>query len=128
MHRMSSAKVAHLPAQGRPDFNLGRYVEETHQFSHVLDHQQAPVPLKLRVDEATIFHFRERPLSTGQRIDKIEGGYLVTATIPWTILLKPFLASMGPGIEVLEPADVRKELAEWVQGMWAHYAEAGKAK
>lgn len=128
MQRMSSVTATHRPVQDRPEFNLGRYVQETHQFSHVLDHQQAPVTLKLRVDEATIFHFRERPLAEKQGIKPVKDGYIVTAKIPKTFLLRPFLASMGPGIEVLEPADVRKELADWVQGMWTHYAPAGKTQ
>lgn len=128
MQRMADVTATHRPAQDRPEFNLGRYIQETHQFSHVLDHKQPPVTLKLHVDEATIFHFKERPLAEGQRIRPVKSGYVVTAKIPKTFLLRPFLASMGPGIEVVEPADVRQELAEWVQGMWACYAQAGKAK
>lgn len=33
------------------------------------------------------------------------------ATVPKTVLLDPFLIRLGPWIEVLEPADVRAEMA-----------------
>lgn len=124
LHRMTAAEVSHKPAQDRPKFVLATHILETHQFSHVLGDDLPLVRLKLRVHRDTLFHFRERWLHESQEIAPSEDANwsIVTATIPKTIVLRPFLASMGPGIEVLEPADVREEIAEWVRGMHDHYA------
>jgi predicted DNA-binding transcriptional regulator YafY len=123
LHRISKAERHHQPAQSR-DFNLQQYIMDSHEFSHVLDGKAVPLRLKLRVAPETMFHFRERPLSKDQKEVPPEGDepwYIVTATVPKTILLMPFLISMGRWIEVLEPTEVRAEAAEWVEGMWAHY-------
>jgi predicted DNA-binding transcriptional regulator YafY len=73
-----------------------------------------------------MYHFRERPLSENQRVTEPEEGqtwYLVTAEVPDTILLVPFLLSMGHWIEVLEPQTVRAATALRAQQMWQHYQE-----
>lgn len=125
LQRMSDADVHFQQAQHRPEFDLQQYIVESHQFSHVLDAKATPVQLKLRVAPESIYHFRERPLSTDQ-VEALPAGsetwHIVTATVPNTILLMPFLLSMGPWIEVLAPADVRAEAIKRIGGMWAHYA------
>ena len=126
LQRMSEADVHFQPAQPRPEFDLQQYVVDSHQFSHVLDAGEAPAHLKLRVAPETIYHFRERPLSSDQKETPPEGDepwHIVTATVPRTKLLMPFLVSMGPWIEVVEPVDVRDEMTKWVGNMWAHYAQ-----
>ncbi len=123
LHRMRTAEVDHRPAQEQPDFDLDRYIEESHQLSHTIDME--PVELKLRVAPGTLYHFRERPLSPEQTIGRAtgpQGWHVVTAHVPVTFLLVPFLLSMGGGIEVLSPASVREEMAERVRAMAAHYA------
>jgi predicted DNA-binding transcriptional regulator YafY len=125
LQRMSVADVHFQQAQPRPEFDLQQYILDSHQFSHVLDDKAPPVALKLRVAPESIYHFRERPLSGNQRVMPPEGDepwHIVTATVPQTMLLLPFLVSMGPWIEVLAPAHVRAETAGWVGQMWAHYA------
>lgn len=125
LQRMSGADLHFQPAQPRPGFDLDQYILASHQFSHVLDVTEEPVQLKLRVAPETIYHFRERPLSTDQKDTPPSGDepwHVVTATVPKTVLLMPFLVSMGPRIEVLEPADMRAQTAQWVGGMRAHYA------
>lgn len=125
LHRMSDADVHFQAAQPRPEFDLQRYIHDSHQFSHVLDGKASPVKLVLRVAPETIYHFRERPLSADQRETPPTGDepwHIVAATVPWTILLLPFIVSMGPWIEVVEPGDMRAETADWVVRMWAHYS------
>lgn len=125
LHRMSDADVHFQAAQTRPEFDLRRYIHDSHQFSHVLDGKASPVKLVLRVAPETIYHFRERPLSADQREMPPTGDepwHIVTATVPWTILLLPFIVSMGPWIEVVEPGDMRAETADWVVRIWAHYS------
>jgi predicted DNA-binding transcriptional regulator YafY len=125
LQRMSDVDVHFQPAQGRPEFDLQQYILDSHQFSHMLDAKEAPALLKLRVAPETIYHFKERPLSSDQKEMPPKSGepwYIVTATVPQTVLLMPFLISMGPWIEVLEPAGVRAETAKWAGKTWAHYA------
>ena len=125
LHRMTDADVHFQPAQPRPDFNLQQYIVDSHQFSHVMDADASPLALRLRVAPDAMFHFRERALSDDQNVvlsDAGEPWFTVTATVPKTMLLVPFLVSLGPWIEVLEPAALRSEVAEWVGKMWNHYA------
>lgn len=125
LQRMSDTDLHFQQAQPRPEFDLQQYIVESHQFSHVLDTKAPPVQLKLRVAPESIYHFRERPLSNDQAETSPSGDepwHIVTATVPRTILLMPFLVSMGPWIEVLAPVDVRAEAAKWIGGMWVHYA------
>jgi predicted DNA-binding transcriptional regulator YafY len=124
LHRVASAEVHFQVAQARPDFDLDEHIEASHQFSHRLD-AEPPIALKLRVAPGTIYHFRERPLSRDQsiRAPRSEGGwYSVTATVPQTVLLIPFLAGMGPWIEVMEPQALRSKTAEWLRDSAALYA------
>jgi len=125
LQRMVDVDVHFQQAQARPEFDLQQYIFDSHQFSHVLDEKAPPLPLKLRVAPGTIYHFTERPLSSDQKNTPPKGGepwHIVTATVPKTMLLMPFLLSMGPGVEVLEPAALRAETAQWVGQMRAHYA------
>jgi hypothetical protein len=124
LQRVQSAKSTPKRAQDRTDFDLDRYIYHTHQLSHALDQMCVPELIKLKVQPQTLFHFKERPLSENQTIIEPtkEGDWaVVTALIPITILLRPFLASMGPGIEVLEPLQLRQDLAKWVNEMTALY-------
>lgn len=125
LQRMSEADVHFQAAQPRPEFDLQQYILDSHQFSHVLNEQALPLALKLRVAPETMYHFKERPLSGDQKDAPPKGNepwHIVTATVPQTMLLLPFLVSMGPWIEVVEPAAVRDEISQWVGNMWAHYA------
>ncbi len=123
LHRMTKAHVAPQPQQARPDFDLDGYIRDSHQLSHRLTAEAPPVSLKLRVAPDALFHFTERPLSSDQSIGaarRSDGWHVVTATVPETVLLVPFLVSVG-GIEVLGPPSVRNATAKWLRAAAAHY-------
>lgn len=125
LHRMSAAEVDHRPLQVQSDFDLDRYIQDSNMLSHTLDGQKSPVELKLRVAPDTLFHFKERRLSSDQTIGPASrrgGWYAVTATVPYTVLLVPFLLSMGGGIEVLGPSEVRDETVKRLRAAATHYA------
>lgn len=125
LHRMADADVHFQPAQPRPDFDLQRHIVDSHQFSHLLGADAAPMVLRLRVAPGTMYHFRERPLSDDQQeapSSADDPWFTVTATVPQTVLLVPFLVSMGPWIEVMAPAALRTEVADWVRQMGTFYA------
>jgi predicted DNA-binding transcriptional regulator YafY len=127
LHRMTEANASAQLAQMRLDFDLDRYIHDSHQFSHLLDAEAPLAVLKLRVAPETLYHFRERALSTDQAIGparRSDGWRVVTATVPETYLLIPFLLSMGPWIEVLEPPSVRDETAKRLHAAAAHYSSA----
>jgi predicted DNA-binding transcriptional regulator YafY len=115
LHRIQDAELHYQKSQVDPNFDIDRYILESHQFSHTLDKDAPPEILKLRVAPVAMFHFRERPLSKEQSISdspESDGWHLVAATVPITVLLCPFLISMGPWIEVLEPPSVRAAVAK----------------
>jgi predicted DNA-binding transcriptional regulator YafY len=124
LHRVTEAHVVPHPLQARPDFDLDGYIRDSHQLSHRLNAEAPPVSLKLRVAPEALFHFTERPLSSDQSVGparRSDGWRLVTATVPETVLLVPFLVSIG-GIEVLGPPSVRAKTARWLRDAAAHYA------
>ncbi len=127
LHRMTAPRVVHQPAEIPPGFDLDSYIEESHQFSHTLDSTKPPLTVKLRAAPESLWHFSERPLSIDQSITlagQNGGWHIVTAAIPDTMLLVPFLLSMGPWIEVLEPASLRNEVAKRLAWASAHYASS----
>lgn len=126
LHRVSDASVHFRRAQARPDFNLRQHVFDTHQLSHKLNPEEPPILLKLRVAPETMYHFEERPLSADQNDfgpQEPDKWHVVKATVPDTVLLVPFLLSMGPWIEVLGPKQVRDEMAKRIGPMHSHYAK-----
>jgi predicted DNA-binding transcriptional regulator YafY len=115
-HRIVQAEVLHKPSLVREGFNLDEYIERDYQLSHVINRESAPLPihLQLRVRADYEYHFRERPMTTDQVFvadpDK-EGWFRASATLPESFMLKQFLQSMGPGVEVLAPPELRKEIS-----------------
>lgn len=112
LQRFKNTVVLHTPSQPRPDFKLDDYIKKTHQLSHSIDAAEEIYDLKLRVNPAAIFHFKERPLGVSQVIippAEEESWYLVVVKIPHTVLLVPFILSMGPWVEVVSPLRIRSE-------------------
>lgn len=127
LHRARAAERVARPRSLPRGFDLDQYIDSSHKLSHVLDEQEGLVDLQLRVAPETIYHFRERPLLTNQRIDEHaldeRGWYRVTNTIPVTIQLVPFLLSHGGWIEVVGPESVRQEMKRRLQDAAAHYRD-----
>ena len=131
LHRMTAVRVVHRPAEVPAGFDLDRYIHESHQFSHTLDSTKPPLSVRLRVAPDSLWHFSEKALSIDQSIKSAarkDGWHIVTATVPDTILLVPFLLRMVPLIEVLEPESLRRQVAQRLRSAWAHYAPAVPSK
>jgi len=127
-HRLISVQVLPKRAAPREDFDLDRYIYDSHQLSHVLHSEMIRHQVILRVHTRSLFHFKERPLSEQQSI--VESAEhapwaIVTVSIPNTVLLKPFLASFGPDLEVLEPTLLRTQMAIWCSESAKLYASLG---
>ena len=121
LHRASNAMVEMRHVRMVPEaFNLDEYIESTHRLSHQIGPEMT---LVLEVNEQALFHFSERPLTNQQEIKKIRGtnSYRVSALVPDTFYLRPFLLSMRSNVTVLEPVELRKSLAQELTQMVANY-------
>jgi predicted DNA-binding transcriptional regulator YafY len=124
LHRVRSAAVSHQPAQERVGFDLSQYIIDTNQFSHPLYENSLQIRLVLRIDPVYIYHFRERRLSEQQLIEEPtaeDPWYRLSASVPNTYMLPPFLWSMCPGIEVLEPKEIRDHFVDGVRRLASFY-------
>ncbi|MFM2118793.1 MAG: hypothetical protein RL722_261 [Pseudomonadota bacterium] len=129
LHRVSSVAVSQ---QRYADigFDLDAAIRASNNFSSPVPEWSAePFALELLVEAQSIYHFIERPIATDQDIsnnrERISGKdwYRVTATMPATVLLVPFLLSMGPWIRVVGPERLLEEMAWRTRGMADHYAD-----
>ena len=92
--------------------------------SHPIGQYQEKIRLILRVHPEALFHFKERPLAENQVISDpltAEGWYQVEVNIPETILLIPWLLSMGGWIKVVEPLHIQQEIYKRIKSMILHY-------
>jgi predicted DNA-binding transcriptional regulator YafY len=116
-HRILKAEVLHMPTHHRNGFDLEAYIEQDYQLSHVTNRGKdvALIELKISIRADYLYHFIERPLTLAQiRAPDFrrEGWSHLTAMIPETYMLKQFLQSMGPGIEVMAPAGLRQQMTD----------------
>ena len=121
LHRASNAMVEMRHVRMVPEaFDLDEYIESTHRLSHQIGPEMT---LILEVNEQALFHFSERPLTNQQEIKKIRGtnSYRVSALVPDTFYLRPFLLSMRSNVTVLEPVELRKSLAQELTQMVVNY-------
>ena len=124
LHRIDFVEEIGIRTFFRPDFNLDEYIENQHQFAHVLQDQQSPIEMVLKVAPEAIFHFQERPISGGQDISKetdTGGRYTLTVTVPFTVMLPPFLWSHAGWVEVISPPALRQYVAKEILAAAEHY-------
>jgi predicted DNA-binding transcriptional regulator YafY len=129
LHRVKRAAVIKVRAFTRPEFQIDEYIADQHQLAHVLRDEVSPIELDLLVAEEALFHFRERPflVTTGEQViseQAVKGKwYSVKATVPYTIMLAPFLWSHAGWVQVLGPESIRKRVADGVLAAAAHYQQ-----
>lgn len=133
LHRVDFAEVTGSRTFSRPDFILDEYIQKQHQFAHVLTNQQSPIEMVLKVAKEAIFHFKERPIAGGQVISTDvdeDGRYTVTVTVPFTVMLPPFLWSHAGWVEVISPPALRQYVAKEILAAAEHYRhdEASQTK
>ncbi len=129
-------KIKHFPLQrvksvgkiktpsDNAGFNIDDYINKTHQLSHPINQSKSNITLELRVAPEMIYHFEERPLTDKQEIispENKDSWYTVKAEVPESVLLHPWLLSMGGWIEVVAPESVRKEIRTRIKKMHEHY-------
>lgn len=168
LHRAFKAELCPDRAQTRRDFNIDRYIDETHQFSHPLPSGSRSNPddatrtqfvdplllpsasrridvdaIRMRVAPRALHQFKERPLARNQRIDHAPGRdgegddrdvnswSVLTVLVPETVLLVPFLLSLGPWIRVDEPhrlVDQMEEACDRMAALYRRRALSGRSE
>ncbi len=117
IHRITGASVLTEPAH-RPDgFSLDEYIAQgALQFG-----DGRTIRLKARVSPWLADILTETPLTADQRLEPIGEELRLTATITDSWQLRWWILSQGQGITVLEPEEVRKEIAEELEKSELNY-------
>ena len=129
LHRVKRAAVVKVRAFTRSEFQIDQYIHDQHQLAHLRSDEDSPIELDLLVAEEALFHFRERPFLTvsGEQSisDKPVQGkwYSVKATVPYTVMLAPFLWSHAGWVQVLGPESIRKRVADGLLAAAGHYRD-----
>ena len=119
LHRVQQAEALFEPARKSPGFDLDSYVASG-QFGVVTG---APVLLRAIFSRAAGEHLFETALCREQRLDPMEDDrLLLQASVPNTRALLWWLLGFGDGVMVLEPAELRDEIAGMARNMAAAYA------
>ena len=122
VHRFLSAEL--LPDQPRrlpENFELDAYIR-TGGFEYP---EGEPMALVALFQRGAARHLQETPLSADQRIvDEDDWRVRLSATVNDTTLLRWWLLGFGSGVEVLEPAALRAEMAETARRMAWRYRPA----
>ena len=108
LHRIESARVLDDAANTPRGFDLKTYAHSG-AFGFM---DNGPIRMVLRMAEPAAEHLYETPLSTDQRItaDSRDGWVRITATVRDNSQLEWWLRGFGKGVEVLEPASLRKQM------------------
>jgi proteasome accessory factor B len=86
---------------------------------------EPPRRYRIRIDAPRARWAREKPFHPGQRVrPQADGGIVLEIDRAWDAEMLPQLLSLGEHVEVLEPADVREQLAEAARRITARHAPA----
>jgi predicted DNA-binding transcriptional regulator YafY len=118
LHRMSDIKLLDKTVK-KISFNLDTYIQSG-EFDYI--EQDKSFRLKLLINKYIAKHLQETPLSEDQVIKKIDdSSSILTATVKDTQQLRWWILGFGEGIEVKQPAKLRKEMIQVVQAMSDKY-------
>ncbi len=111
LHRMSKASPRSEPAIVPEGFDFERYIREEKSFDYPLGRK---IKLELKVDEWLARHLEECRLAEYQQIRAIPGSeeFRIIATLDDTNQLFWWLRSLGPSLEIIKPASLRKKMSE----------------
>ncbi|MDQ5911511.1 MAG: transcriptional regulator [Pseudomonadota bacterium] len=133
LHRMRSAKVLDSEVRKPEDFNDRDYLDREVERNQGMGGSSEPIRLVARFWKRAGLHLQETRLSADQVITNDEasdGHFRITATVNDTAQLRWWLLSFGSNVEVIEPVELRTEIAHnayWMHQMYSQSqnAEAG---
>lgn len=118
MHRIASAEKCEDETVIPKDFDLDADIEKG-RFGFG-DGKTIRLELSISADVAE--HLEESPLSKDQKLTSAtEGQYQLSATVPETPQLNWWLLSLGEGVEVVSPAELRTEIQSIIKRMLTNY-------
>ena len=110
LHRMRRAALLDAPSAAPPGFDFAAYVEEEKSFSY--PHSRGRIKLRALFSREAALHLAESKLSADQKMsEKKDGRVLIEARVADTAALRWWLLGFGSEVEVLAPAELRREFA-----------------
>jgi predicted DNA-binding transcriptional regulator YafY len=115
------------PVARPPDFDLAAYWAET---SAAYEREAPTVDVVVRVRDTHLERLRtvvgEQVVAGADRFDEPDPGWLgFRLRLPWPDEVPGQLLGVGPGLEVVAPADIRDRLIATAERVVASYREAG---
>lgn len=123
LHRATSASVSPLASRRLPGFDLDAFLADG---GAGFPFGGRPVRLVADVDRETARTLLETALSDDQRlVEREDGTFRLTATVPDTLELRAWIRSYGPSMEVISPAALRAEVARDARALAKRYGGRG---
>ena len=119
LHRLLTAELLSTTARLVEDFNVDAYL--AHQQGQFMRYAEQPIVLTARVEPWVARILEETPLAEDQQILVNESRHTLTATVADTWQLRWWILSLGPGIEVLSPTALRRQIVQDVSAAAAQY-------
>ncbi|MGA4323765.1 helix-turn-helix transcriptional regulator [Ectopseudomonas hydrolytica] len=121
LHRFQSAKTIWEDLKAPDGFEMNSFEVKRSLISQRSEH---PVQLKLRISQALYERLYENALTADQQLQPTgDGWWLMTGSLPLSQGLELWLLSQGEHLEVLEPAELRQQMALSAHRMAALYEQ-----
>lgn len=122
LHRFQSAKTTRDNLEAPHDFDINSNEARRSLISQRSEH---PVRLKLRISQALYERLHENALTTDQQLQPTaDGWWLMTGSLHLSQGLDLWLLSQGEYLEVLEPIELREQIATSAKRMAALYEKS----
>jgi len=119
LHRFHSAKATWEDLEAPGGFEMNSFEVKRSLISQKTEH---PTQLKLRISQALYERLDENALTSDQQLQPTaDGWWLMTGSLPLSQGLDLWLLSQGEHLEVLEPIELREQMATSAKRMAALY-------
>ena len=106
----------------RIPFKFDIFQRWANSWSMMMDADASPIQVKLRFTKDIAYMIREAVWHPSQKIeDTQDGGCLLTVTVNDLSEIKLWIRTWGPGVQVLEPERLRREVARDAENICALY-------
>ncbi len=123
LHRFQTAATTWETLEAPDDFDINSFEARR---SLISQRSELPIQLKLRISQTLYERLSENALTSDQRLELAsDGWWLMTGSLPLSQGLDLWLLSQGEDLEVLEPIELREQMAASAKKMAALY---GKVK
>ncbi len=122
LHRFQSAKTTRDNLEAPDDFDIN---SNEARRSLISQRSELPARLKLRISQALYERLDENALTTDQQLQPTaDGWWLMTGSLHLSQGLDLWLLSQGEHLEVLEPIELREQIATSAKRMAALYGKS----